>query len=83
MSEENYRKEEGVKSPLLELIEGAGLTQKQVADALGVSPQSVNNWIHKRYKKEPVKLSVKQVKILCQVLGVSLDRIPDDFGPTE
>jgi transcriptional regulator with XRE-family HTH domain len=68
-------------SPLLKLIDRAGLNQKQVADALGVSSQTVNNWVRGRYKKEPTKLSIRQVKILCQVLHCELDELPDDFGP--
>lgn len=74
---------EELRSPLLELIEMAGLTQKQVADALGVSAQSVNNWVRGRIKKEPIKLSVQQIKILCKVLNCTLDDLPDDFGPSK
>ena len=69
------------KSPLLALIERSGLSQKQVADALGVSAQTVNNWVRGRYQKEPVKLSIRQIKVLCQMLNVSLEEIPDDFSP--
>ena len=77
---ENQPTEE-LTSPLLKLIERAGLNQKQVADALGVSSQTVNNWVRGRHKKEPTKLSIRQVKTLCQVLHCGLDELPDDFGP--
>lgn len=58
----------------------AGLTQQQVADALGVSRVTVSNWEMGRYGKEPVKLSVRQTKTLCALLGVTLEELPDDFG---
>jgi len=55
----------------------AGLTQKAIADAFGVSEQAVRNW--ERGKNEP-RFTIKQTKLLCKLLGVSLDELPDSFA---
>jgi DNA-binding transcriptional regulator YiaG len=60
----------------VELRKRAGVTQKQLADALSVSETTVRNWEHGR--EEP-RLFVWQVKLLCQNLGCSLDDLPDRF----
>ena len=53
-------------------------TQQELADALGVSRVTIVNW--ETGRKQP-NLTIPQVKTLCKVLGVSLDELPDDFGP--
>lgn len=58
----------------------AGLTQKQIADELGVSEQTVRNW---EQGKHLPRLTIPQVKKLCRLIGKSLDEIPDDFGSPE
>ena len=58
----------------------AGLTQKQIADGLGVSEQTVRNW---EQGKHPPRLTIPQVKKLCSLLHKSLDELPDNFGPPE
>lgn len=55
----------------------AGLTQKQIAEGLGVSEQTVRNW---EQGKHPPRLTIPQTKRLCGLLGRSLEEIPDDFG---
>ena len=57
----------------------AGLTQRDIADALGVSEQTVRNW--EQGKHDP-RLTIPQVKKLCRLLKKSLDELPDSFGPT-
>lgn len=52
------------------------LTQKQVAEALKVSERTVMDW--ETGKRVP-KLYIHQVKTLCQLLGVSIEDLPDDF----
>ncbi len=46
------------------------LTQKQVADAIGVSDQTISNWETGVYKP---RLTFKQTKALCEVLQCTLD----------
>lgn len=60
------------------LRQEAGITQKDVALALGVTIQSVRNWEHG--KSEP-KLTIPQVKILCRLVSRSIEELPDTFGP--
>jgi DNA-binding XRE family transcriptional regulator len=50
-----------------------GLTQDDVASALGVSGQTVSNW--ERGKSIPT-LTLDQVKTLCKILDCTLDDIP-------
>ena len=55
----------------------AGLTQKAIADALGVTEQAVRNW--ERGKNEP-RFTIQQTKLLCEMLGRTLDEMPDSFS---
>lgn len=57
----------------------AGLTQRDIAEALGVSEQTVRNW---EQGKHSPKLTIPQVKKLCQLLKKPLDELPDNFGPS-
>ena len=54
------------------------ITQKELADALGVTENTVANW--ERGRAIP-KLTIPQVKALCRVLEITLDDLPDHFGP--
>ena len=55
----------------------AGLTQKVIADALGVTEQAIRNW--ERGKNEP-RFTIQQMKLLCKMLGRTLDELPDSFS---
>jgi transcriptional regulator with XRE-family HTH domain len=54
------------------------LTQREVADALGVTQDTVANWESGR---SVPKLTVPQFKILLKVLQVTAEELPDNFGP--
>ncbi len=58
---------------LMRLRKGRGLTQKQVADAVGVTDQTISNWEAGRF--EP-RLTISQMQALCRVLQCSLDELP-------
>ncbi len=64
---------------LMRLRKRLGLTQKQVADAVGVTDQTVSNWEAGRF--EP-RLTISQMQALCRVLQCSLDELPN-FSDTE
>lgn len=70
----------GQESALVRLRRMENLTQKQIADALGVTVQTVSNWEVGRV--EP-KLTIRQFKALLQILKCSVDNLPDDLGPTD
>jgi DNA-binding transcriptional regulator YiaG len=65
------------ESALVRLRRSRNLTQKQIADALGVTVQTVSNWEVGRV--EP-KLTIRQFKVLLKILECSVDELPDDFG---
>ena len=66
-----------MESKFVSLRIEAGLTQKTIAEALGVTEQAVRNW--ERGKNEP-RLTIKQTKLLCKLLDRTLDEIPDSFS---
>ena len=51
-----------------------GLTQRQVAEALKITDQTVSNWESNRV--EP-KLTIHQTQTLCQVLQCGLEDLPN------
>lgn len=53
------------------------ITQKQLADALGVTENTVANW--ERGRAVP-KLTPAQFKTLLKVLQITADELPDNFG---
>ncbi|NJO80873.1 MAG: helix-turn-helix transcriptional regulator [Cyanobacteria bacterium RM1_2_2] len=68
------------ESELKKLREKAELSQEALARLIGVSVKTVSNWERGVY---PAMLTVPQMKALCQALGVTLEELPDWFGPTE
>jgi len=63
---------------LAKLREQAGLTQRQLADALGVTITTISNW--ERGAKEP-NLTFAQVKRVTEVLHCSLDDLVEATKP--
>jgi DNA-binding XRE family transcriptional regulator len=61
---------------LMRLRKRLGLTQKQVADAVGVTDQTVSNWAAGRF--EP-RLTISQMQAVCRVLQCSLDELPTSY----
>lgn len=67
------------QSEFMRIRKWAGLTQQQLADELGVHRNAVSNW--ERGLDTP-RLTIPQTKKLCEVLGITLEQLPDNFGPT-
>lgn len=55
-----------------------GVTQQELAEALGVSGNTVSRW--ETGRSVPL-LTISQTRKLCEVLGVTFDQLPDNFGP--
>lgn len=66
-------KEVSGRFQFVELRKKAGVTQKQLAQVLGVSDQTIRNW--EKGREEP-RLFLWQVKALCDTLNCSLDDLP-------
>lgn len=58
-----------------ELREAASMTQKQVADSMGVLTSAVSNW-----ESEVALPRARQLPLLARVLGCSIDEL---FAPDE
>lgn len=58
-----------------ELREAAGLTQKQLAAAMGVMQSAISSW-----EKETYLPNVRQLPLLASVLGCTIN---DLFAPTD
>ncbi len=63
-----------MESELVLLRLNAGVSQKDLAEALGVSNQTVTNW-ERGYSE--ATFTLKQIKILCAVLKVNIEDLPD------
>ncbi|MDX2215288.1 MAG: helix-turn-helix transcriptional regulator [Oculatellaceae cyanobacterium bins.114] len=74
------RDEANPNSVFVQLRRQLKLTQKNVADELGISEQTVRNWEN---GKTTPQLTIPQMKRLCNLLQRSLEEVPDYFGPIE
>ncbi|MBF2085796.1 helix-turn-helix transcriptional regulator [Thermoleptolyngbya sp. C42_A2020_037] len=72
--------DKAARSPLMRLRVQRFLTQKQLAEALGVTETTVRNW---EAGRSIPKLTPAQFKILLAVLQISSDELPDQFGIPE
>ena len=66
------------ESKLMRLRNLRRVSQTELAKALGVTRTTVMRWETGRVQPS---LTIRQVKTLVKVLGVTLDELPDDFGP--
>ena len=64
------------KAWLVAMREQLGITQEELANELDVTSRTVINW--ERGHHEP-KLTIRQMKKLCRLLGKSIEEIPDNF----
>lgn len=69
------------RSELVKRRKELDLTQEDIANAVGVSVQTVSNWENKRAAP---RLTIPQFKTLGRLLQYSsLEDFPDSFGPPE
>jgi DNA-binding XRE family transcriptional regulator len=67
-----------IESKLMRLRHLRRISQTELATALGVSQWTITSWENGR--TEP-RLTIRQFKTLLKVLGITVDELPDDFGP--
>lgn len=65
------------RSPLMRLRVQRFMTQKQLAEALGVTEATVSNWESGR---SVPKLTPIQYKKLLEILQITSAELPDQFG---
>ncbi|HEY9880160.1 MAG TPA: helix-turn-helix transcriptional regulator [Leptolyngbyaceae cyanobacterium] len=70
----------GQDSALKRLREAAGLSQQELAFRIGVGVTTISRW---ERGASPAMLSVPQMKALCRELGMTIEELPDDFGPIQ
>lgn len=60
---------------IMKLRQRAGLTQRQVADALGKTDQTISNWEN---GARAARLTPRETLILCRVLQCTLEELADE-----
>lgn len=70
----------GQDSALKRLREAAGLSQQELASRIGVGVTTISRW---ERGASPAMLSVPQMKALCRELDMTIEELPDDFGPVK
>jgi putative transcriptional regulator len=66
------------ESKLMRLRHLRRISQAELGKALGVSATTITYW--ETGRTEP-RLTVRQFKTLLRVLGITVEELPDDFGP--
>lgn len=74
MNQESAKDKE---SPFRKRREELGLTQRDIALALGKTDQTISNWETGLY--EP-KMTPREVKRLCRLMNWTLEEMPDEFA---
>ena len=75
---DKYRRVLESESPMETLrIEKTELTQEEFAKRCGIPRRTYVRWIT---GETPAKLTPKQMKTICKILGISIEDIPDNFA---
>jgi DNA-binding XRE family transcriptional regulator len=76
-----YRKmaiDKEFESKLMRLRSLRRMTQEELAATLGVTRTTIMNW---ETGRAVPRLTVRQFKALLKTLNITVDELPDDFGP--
>jgi putative transcriptional regulator len=66
------------ESPLKKLRERIGLTQQELATRCGIGLRTYIRWETGESVARP---TIPQIKALCRQLKISIEDLPDEFGP--
>ncbi|GET44292.1 helix-turn-helix domain-containing protein [Microseira wollei] len=75
-----HPQQKGSSSPLERLRERIGLTQEELCRRCGIPLRTYARWVAGDGVSRP---NIPQIKALCRELGISIEELPDDFGPLE
>lgn len=64
----------------MDLLQERNKTTSDVAKALGVSARTVQHWL--AGTRQP-RLTLSQVKSLCELLNCAIAELPDSFSPQQ
>lgn len=78
MSDNNTSESSGKASPLKQLRERLGLTQEELSRRCRIPLRTYVRWETGEATPRP---TIVQIKALCRELEVSIDELPDSFGP--
>ncbi len=76
----NQESSKDKESPFRKRREELGLTQRDIALALGKTDQTISNWETGLY--EP-KMTPREVKRLCRLMNWTLEEMPDEFAASK
>jgi transcriptional regulator with XRE-family HTH domain len=67
------------ESPLKQLRDKLGLTQEELSRRCGIPLRTYVRWETGEAMPRP---TIPQVKALCRELQISIEELPDEFGPS-
>jgi len=76
---ESSPKEPRPESALKQLRDRLGLTQEELSRRCGIPLRTYVRWETGEATPRP---TIPQVKALCRELGVAIEELPDEFGPS-
>jgi transcriptional regulator with XRE-family HTH domain len=68
------------ESPLKQLRDKLGLTQEELSRRCGIPLRTYVRWETGEAMPRP---TIPQVKALCRELQISIEDLPDEFGPPQ
>lgn len=77
MTKQEKKQQEDIRSVLRTLREASGLSQEQLAVALGVGVSTYRRWENRGLEPSMTK---KQWRILCNRLGKDFNELPDEIA---
>ena len=80
MPEKSPKEASKGESPLKQLRDKLGLTQEELSRQCGIPLRTYVRWETGEAMPRP---TIPQVKALCRELQISIEDLPDEFGPSQ